>query len=104
MQKMLSFVAEQNELIKRVYMQPEIIKQLIEIGLTEASVMVEGDGAHFTAIVVCPLFANKSRIQRQQLVYDTIRQQINDGSLHAISFKTFTPQEWQSQDADQWTN
>lgn len=76
-------------------MTPEIIKTLIEQHLKEAQAFVEGDGAHFTAIVICAEFAGKSRLQKQQLVYDTVREQLQDGSLHALSVKTFTPEEWQ---------
>ncbi|OGT46736.1 MAG: BolA family transcriptional regulator [Gammaproteobacteria bacterium RIFCSPHIGHO2_12_FULL_41_20] len=85
-------------------MQIEVVKQLIKAGLQDANVIVEGDGAHFMAIVVSPQFASKSRIQRQQLVYNVIRKQLDDGSLHAISLKTYTPQEWQAQGGEQWTN
>jgi acid stress-induced BolA-like protein IbaG/YrbA len=77
-------------------MQPEQVKHLIETGLANAKVRVEGDGAHFTAIVICAAFAGKSRVQKQQLVYDTVRVQLLDGSLHALSVKTFTPEEWQA--------
>jgi acid stress-induced BolA-like protein IbaG/YrbA len=76
-------------------MQPEEIKRLIESGLADTEAFVDGDGAHFTAIVVCPTFAGKSRIQKQQLVYDTVRVQLLDGTLHALSLKTFTPAEWE---------
>lgn len=76
-------------------MQPEKIKNLIEAGLAETEAYVEGDGAHFTALVISPAFAGKSRIQKQQLVYDTVRKELLDGSLHALSLKTFTPSEWQ---------
>lgn len=77
-------------------MQPDEIRQLIEAGLEGSMAHVEGDGAHFTAVVVCPAFTGKSRIQKQQLVYDTVRKQLLDGTLHALSLKTFTPEEWQS--------
>lgn len=76
-------------------MQPEEIKHLIETGLAHSEAYVEGDGAHFTAIVICPEFAGKSRIQKQQMVYDTVRTQLMDGTLHALSITTFTPDEWQ---------
>lgn len=76
-------------------MQTEHIKQLIEAGLTEAQAYVEGDGTHFNAAVICPAFAGKTRIQKQQMVYDTVRTQLLDGSLHALSLSTFTPDEWQ---------
>lgn len=79
-------------------MQPEEIKRLIEAGLANSQALVEGDGAHFTALVICPAFSNQSRLQKQQLVYDTVRKQLLDGTLHALSLKTFTPEEWQALD------
>lgn len=77
-------------------MQPEEIKRLIEAGLAHAEAYVEGDGAHFTALVVCADFAGKSRIAKQQMVYDTVRKQLLDGTLHALSIQTMTPEEWQN--------
>lgn len=76
-------------------MQTQEIEQLIASGLTDAEVTVEGDGTHFTALVISPAFTGKSRIQRQQLVNETVRAQLLDGSLHALSMKTYTPKEWQ---------
>lgn len=75
-------------------MQPQEIKELIETGLTDAKAYVDGDGAHFTAAVVCPHFADKSRIEKQKLVMATVKSQLMDGTLHALSIKTFTPQEY----------
>lgn len=75
-------------------MQPEKIKALIEAGLTESEAHVEGDGAHFLAIVISPLFEGKSRIQKQQMVYDTVKTELLDGSLHALSVKAYTQVEW----------
>lgn len=79
-------------------MQPKIIEQLIESGLTGSKAYVEGDGAHFTALVISDAFAGKSRVAKQQLVYDTVRQQLLDGTLHALSVKTLTPEEWEALD------
>lgn len=76
-------------------MQTQEIERLIEAGLSGAEATVEGDGTHFNALVISPVFAGKTRIQRQQLVYDTVRSQLLDGSLHALSLKTMTPEEWQ---------
>lgn len=82
-------------------MQPEEIKRLIEAGLADCEAFVDGDGAHFLACVVCPAFAGKSRLQKQQMVYDTVRTQLLDGTLHALSVKTFTPEEWDELDQDE---
>lgn len=74
-------------------MNPGDIEQLIMKGLPDSKAYVEGDGRHFQALVVCDAFAGKSRVKRQQMVYDTVRQQLDDGSLHALSIKTMTTAE-----------
>ncbi len=78
-------------------MQANEIKQLIETGLTQCTALVEGDdGVHFTACVITSDFAGKNRIQKQQMVYATLGNRIHDGTIHALSIKTFTPDEWQN--------
>ena len=82
-------------------MQPEKIKTLIETGLNPSTAIIEGDdGRHFTATVISPAFSGKNRIQKQQLVYATLEKYITDGTIHAISIKTFTPEEWQQRQED----
>jgi acid stress-induced BolA-like protein IbaG/YrbA len=76
-------------------MQPKEIQKLIEAGLKGSIVTVEGDGRHFNAIVISLEFFAKNRIQKQQLVYATLGDRIANGIIHAISIKTFTPEEWQ---------
>lgn len=77
-------------------MQPEQIKQLIEAYIPECHAIVTGDdGQHFTASVVSPVFSGKNRVQKQQIVYAPLNSQLNDGTIHAISIKTYTPDEWQ---------
>lgn len=76
-------------------MYPEEIKQIIEAGLKECTAMVEGDdGKHYTAVVISSAFSGKNRVQKQQLVYATLNSYLTAGTLHAISIKTFTPEEW----------
>jgi acid stress-induced BolA-like protein IbaG/YrbA len=78
-------------------MHPEHIKQLILAGLACEHLSVDGDGHHFDAVVVSAEFAGKNRVQRQQRVYQTLRERLDTGELHALSFKTYTPQEWSAQ-------
>ncbi len=52
-----------------------------------------GSETHFKVILVSDVFNGLSRIQRQQLVYETLREELNKG-LHALSLKTSTPAEW----------
>ncbi len=76
-------------------MHPKEIKQLIETGIQPCTAIIEGDdGKHYTAIVISPSFVGKNRVQKQQVVYATLKDPLADGSLHAISIKTFTPEEW----------
>lgn len=73
------------------------IKQLIENGLTHCTALVEGeDGVHFTTTVISPDFSGKNRIQKQQMVYATLGDRIHNGTIHALSIKTLTPEEWQN--------
>jgi acid stress-induced BolA-like protein IbaG/YrbA len=79
-------------------MRPDDIKDLIEAHLQDTTAAVTGDdGVHFEAVVVSPAFAKKNRIQKQQLVYAALGDRIANGSIHAISIKTFTPEEWRQQ-------
>ncbi len=76
-------------------MYPDEIKQIIEAGIPECTAIIQGDdGMHYTAQIISPAFSGKNRIQKQQLVYATLNKYLTDGSLHAISIKTFTPEEW----------
>ena len=78
-------------------MDPEQIKQLILAGMACEYLDLDGDGQHFQATVVSNEFAGKSRVQRQQRVYQTLKEKLATGELHALSFKTLTPEEWSAQ-------
>lgn len=76
-------------------MTPEEIKKLIEQGINNCTAFIEGDdGRHFKAVVISPDFLHKSRIEQQQLVYTALGDTINNGAIHAISVKTYTPEAW----------
>jgi acid stress-induced BolA-like protein IbaG/YrbA len=77
--------------------ETESVAQLIRSGLPGAEVHVTGDGSHFDAVVISSEFGDKSPIQKQRMVMDTVRPQIESGELHALSIKTFTPEQWSGQ-------
>ncbi len=56
-------------------------------------IFIEGDGRHFEAVLVSDEFLNKSRIQRQRLVYAALGDKMG-GQIHALSFQTWTSQEY----------
>jgi len=78
-------------------MEPQIIKELIEAGLAGADVIVEGDdGTHFQARIVSELFADKTMVQQHQMVYKALGNKMGT-DIHALSFQTYTPEEWEKQ-------
>ncbi len=78
-------------------MHPEQIKEIILAGMVCEHLELDGDGQHFQALVVSKEFVGKSRVQRQQRVYQTLKEKLDTGELHALSFKTLTPEEWSAQ-------
>jgi len=78
-------------------MHPDQIKELILAGMSCEHLSLDGDGQHFEALVVSAEFIGKSRVQRQQRVYQTLKEKLATGELHALSFKTLTPEEWSAQ-------
>lgn len=78
-----------------VMVTPESIQIDIAQNMATEHLSVAGDGQHFEAIVVSNEFAGKSRIQRQQLVYRTLGERMT-GEIHALSMKTYTPEEWEN--------
>jgi acid stress-induced BolA-like protein IbaG/YrbA len=73
---------------------PNQIKQYIENGLQCDHVEVTGDGRHFEAVIVSPLFRGKSKVRQHQLVYAALGDRMRV-DIHALSMKTLTPEEWQ---------
>jgi len=78
-------------------MAPEEVQALLESGLENCEIEVAGDGSHFDILVVGEVFADLRAVQKQQLVYGVLSEQIADGSIHAVNIRTFTPAEWRSQ-------
>ena len=74
---------------------PDLIKNYIASGLECTHLDVEGDGQHFTALIVSPAFAGKRLIQRHQLVYAALGDRMK-AEIHALSMKTLTPEEYQA--------
>ena len=75
-------------------METAVVARLIEAGLPDAEVRVTGDGSHFEAVVVSEAFAGQSLLRKQRMVLATVDEQIRSGELHALSIKTYTPEEW----------
>jgi acid stress-induced BolA-like protein IbaG/YrbA len=78
-------------------MNAEQLQAIIAAGLTCTHLTVEGDGRHWSAVVVSETFAGMRPIARHQRVYATLGQKMHTDEVHALSMKTYTPAEWAAQ-------
>jgi monothiol glutaredoxin len=77
------------------------VTQLVKGGISDAKVIVEGEGCDLTITVVSTQFTDLALVKKQQLVMATLTEPLASGKLHAISVKAFTPDEWQAKQANQ---
>ncbi|SFR46731.1 Acid stress-induced BolA-like protein IbaG/YrbA, predicted regulator of iron metabolism [Pseudidiomarina maritima] len=76
-------------------MTAESIQQRLLDELDVTEVLVKLDGSHANITVVGEMFAELSRVKKQQVVYAPLKELIASGELHAVSIRTYTPTEWQ---------
>jgi acid stress-induced BolA-like protein IbaG/YrbA len=75
-------------------MTAEELRALIAAALPCEHIEVDGDGRHWSALIVSAEFENKRPIQRHQRVYATLGARMHTDEVHALSMKTLTPAEW----------
>lgn len=61
--------------------------------IPDAEIEIEGEGCNFSARVVSEAFRGLMSVKRQQMVLGALSDYLASGALHAISLKTFTPDE-----------
>jgi acid stress-induced BolA-like protein IbaG/YrbA len=77
---------------------PESIAQSIRTGIACEHLHVDGDGAHFQAVIVSDAFNGLNRVKRHQLVYGALGDRMRV-EIHALSMQTHTAAEWKSQNS-----
>ncbi len=76
----------------------EDITQLVEQGLPGCEVIIKGDdGSHFEGIVISQAFADKNMLAQHRLVFATLGDRMQTGVIHALTLRTYTPEQWASQ-------
>ena len=75
-------------------MTAEQLHAIIAAGLPCDHLEVDGDGRHWSAVIVSPAFEGKRLIQRHQAVYAMLGEKIRTDEVHALSMKTHTAAEW----------
>ena len=75
-------------------MTSEELQSLISSGLPCQHIAVHGDGRHWYATIVSSAFEGDRPIARHKKVYGSLGGRIQSDEVHALSMKTYTPQEW----------
>ncbi|MEH6576377.1 MAG: BolA family protein [Amphritea sp.] len=75
-------------------MQIEEVKQVLESKLEGCDVYPDGEGCSFQVTVVGDIFEGLRPVKKQQMVYQCLADKIADGSIHALTIKTYTRAQW----------
>lgn len=78
-------------------MSPSQLRELIIQAFPGAAVEVQdltGTGDHFQAVIAADQFTGLSMLKQHRLVNDALRTYIDDGRVHALALKTYTPEQW----------
>lgn len=73
------------------------IEERIASAISGAQVSVRdltGELTYFEATIVSPAFAGKGLVDQHQMVYGALGEELLS-QLHALSIKTYTPEQWQ---------
>lgn len=74
----------------------EALRERLQQAYSGEQVEVAGDGYHFQVTIISQRFAGLRSVQQQQQVYAAVQDWIASGELHALSMRTFTPEQWQA--------
>jgi monothiol glutaredoxin len=70
------------------------VAQLVQQGIDDAKVTIEGEGCDLLVTVVSSQFGDLTMVKKQQLILATLKEPLASGKLHAVSVKAYTPDEW----------
>ena len=88
----------QSRSFKNKMLTPDTLKNYIASALPCTYIELEGDGQHFYATIVSAEFAGLSMIRQHQKVYAALGDRMK-AEVHALSMKTFTPEQWAAKSA-----
>ncbi|MBJ7537721.1 BolA family protein [Marinomonas transparens] len=70
------------------------VKALLESAINSCEVVAQGEGCNFQVVVISTVFEGLSTVKRQQLVYSHLQEAIASGAIHAVTMKTYTPEQY----------
>ncbi|WP_413285756.1 BolA family iron metabolism protein IbaG [Vibrio sp. MA40-2] len=71
------------------------VKKILDDALEIQEIHVKGDGSQFEVIAIDSCFETLNRVKKQQLIYTPLMEYIQRNDIHAVTIKTFTPEEWE---------
>ncbi len=74
-----------------------MITARIKDKIPDAEIILDGEGCSYKATVISTIFADMPPVKKHQAVYATVNDLITSGELHALTIKTFTPEQWNKQ-------
>ena len=80
--------------------EPSVIEERIRGGIPNVQHIevrdLTGTKDHFEAVIVSEAFEGKSRVDQQRMVFGALGE-LMQGPIHALTFRTFTPERWVAQ-------
>ena len=70
------------------------VEQLVRDALPVEEIYVKSEGTHVQVIAVSVEFNELSRLKREQAVKRPLADLIAGNTIHALTVKTFTPEQW----------
>ena len=75
-------------------MQAQDVAELVRKELPDCEIQVQNEGNHYLVVAVGDRFEGMSPVKKQQLIYGALRPQLDDGTIHALTIRAFTPAQW----------
>lgn len=78
-------------------MQATEVETLIQSAIEGVTVEALGEGCNFQLNVVSDELAALGPVKRQQAIYAVLNPLIADGSIHAVTMKFYSQEQWQAE-------
>ncbi|PAV25329.1 acid stress-induced BolA-like protein IbaG/YrbA [Tamilnaduibacter salinus] len=75
-------------------MQPEAVAERVRQELPDCEIHVENEGNHYLVVAVGERFKGMTPVKKQQLIYGALNDELADGTIHALTIRAFTPEQW----------
>ena len=76
-------------------MDLQSIETDLRVSLGDCTIEMDSEGNKLAIEIVSDVFEGLSRVKRQQLVYKALNERIESGEIHAVSMRTYSPEEAQ---------